>query len=122
MYSPVLETATEFEMNSFIDSVSYLGPLQSVGAGQRDKNARVLAIVHAVVPCKEELLVVGKTTAVPITILKILSPGFGIAPFAMNKKPNSGPAPLKDGEVAEPLFQIVNDIENNEPSSLNLWS
>ena len=99
-----------------------MGPLQSVPAGQRDKNARVLALVHNAVPCRESFSIEGKTTAVPITVLKVLSAGFGIAPFALAKKGSSAPAALRDGETAEPLFQMVNDIENGGPSSVNMWS
>ena len=83
-------------MSAFIGDMSYLGPLQGINPGQRDKNARVLAMVHADVPCKEELLVSGKTTAVPITVLKILSAGYAQAPYAMTK-PGQRPTPLKDG-------------------------
>ena len=109
-------------MDSFVEAVSYLGPLQSVSAGQRDKNARVLALIHNSVPCREGLLIEGKTVAVPITVLKVLSGGFGIAPFAMQKNKSAGPAPLKDGELAEPLFQMVTDMDNGGPSSVNMWS
>ena len=94
--------------------MSYQGPLQGVSAGTRDRNSRVLAMVHAAIPCKEELLVTGKTTAVPVTILKVLSAGFGQAPYVM-AKPGQRPTPLKDGEKAENLFNIVNDIENGGP-------
>ena len=109
-------------MDTFVEAVSYLGPLQSVSAGQRDKNARVLALIHNAVPCRESLLIEGKTVAVPITVLKVLSAGYGIAPFALAKKGSSAPMALRDGEVAEPLFQMVSDIENGNPSSVNMWS
>ena len=85
-----------------MSDMSYQGCLQGITPGQRDKNARVLAMVHAAVPCKEELLVSGKTTAVPITVLKILSAGYAQAPYAMTK-PGQRPTPLKDGsQPAQP--------------------
>jgi len=105
----------------FVNAVAYNGPLLGVAPGQRDRNARVLAVVHAAVPCREELLVVGKTTAVPITILKVLCPGYGVAPFVAGKK-GSAPAPLKEGERAEPLFMMVNDVEKGGQPSVDMWS
>ena len=109
-------------MDTFVEAVSYLGPLQTVGAGQRDKNARVLALIHNAVPCRESLLVEGKTSAIPITVLKVLSAGYAQAPFALLKKGSSIPAPMRDGETMEPLFQMVTDMDNGGPSSVNLWS
>ena len=109
-------------MDTFVEAVSYLGPLQTVSAGQRDKNARVLALIHNAVPCRESLLVEGKTVAVPITVLKVLSAGFGVAPFALAKKGSGTPAPMKDGETMEPLFQMVTDMDNGGPSLVNMWS
>jgi hypothetical protein len=108
-------------MSSFILDMSHLGVLQSVTAGQRDRNARVLAVVHAPVPCKEELLVNSKTTAVPITILKVLSAGFSCSPF-VGAKPGQKAPPVKEGETPEPMFELVNDTETNEPPNLKLWS
>ena len=91
-----------------------MGVLQSVTAGQRDRNARVLAVVHAPVPRKEELLINSKTTAVPITILKVLSAGFACSPF-VGAKPGHKAPPVKEGETPEPMFERVNDPETNEP-------
>ena len=108
-------------MSSFISDMLYQGCLQGVATGQRDRKARVLALVHADVPCKEELLVTGKTTAVPITILRVLQGGFGQAPYTAAKQ-GSRPPPLKEGEVFENLFEVVKDHETDGPSSLNLWS
>jgi hypothetical protein len=108
-------------MSSFISDMSHLGALQSVTAGQRDRNARVLALVHAPVPCKEELLVNSKTTAVPITILKVLSAGFSCSPFVGGKPGQKAPPP-KEGEIAEPMFELVNNMETDEPPTLKLWS
>ena len=89
--------------------------------GNKDKNCRVLAMVHADVPCNESLLVTGKTTAIPITVLKVLSAGFGMAPYSM-AKPGARPNPIKADETAEPLFKMINDIETDGPPSMELWS
>ena len=101
----------------FVQDVSYLGAMQSVTPGARDRYARCLAIVHTAVPCKEELVGV-KSTAVPITILRIMSEGFSVAPFAMPKKGQSV-APPKDGERAEPLFRMNT---GKQPPELEVWS
>ena len=98
-----------------------MGVLQSVTAGQRDRNARVLAVVHAPIPCREELLVNSKTAAIPITILKVLSAGFACSPF-VGAKPGQKAPPVKEGETPEPMFELVNDPETNEPPTLKLWS
>ena len=79
-----------------MSDMSYQGCLAGINPGQRDKNARVLAMIHTAVPCKEELLVSGKTTAIPITVLRNLSGGYAQAPYA-TAKPGQRPAPLKDG-------------------------
>jgi hypothetical protein len=101
----------------FVQDVSYLGAMQSIAPGARDRYARCLAVVHAAVPCKEEL-VGAKSTAVPITLLRVLSDGFSVAPFAMPKKGQSA-APLKDGERAEPLFRMNTATQ---PPELEVWS
>jgi hypothetical protein len=101
----------------FVEDVSYLGAMQSITPGARDRYARCLAVVHTAVPCKEELVGV-KSTAVPITILRIMSDGFSVAPFAMPKKGQSAPPP-KDGERAEPLFRMNT---GRQPPELEVWS
>jgi len=101
----------------FVQDVSYLGAMQSIAPGARDRYARCLAIVHAAVPCKEEL-VGTKSTAVPITILRVLSDGFSVAPYAMPKKGQSA-APPKDGERAEPLFRMNT---TRQPPELEVWT
>ena len=108
-------------MSTFISDMAYQGSLQSVTSGNRDRNARVLAIVHAAVPCKEELLVSGKTTAIPVTILKVLSAGFSQAPYTAAKK-GSGPTPAKEGERFENLFNLIHDHEKDTGPSLDLYS
>ena len=92
--------------------MSYQGCLQSISPGNKDKNCRVLAMAHADVPCSESLLVSCKTTAVPITVLKVLSTGFGCNPYTM-AKPGARPTPLNEGEVAEPMFKMINDFESD---------
>jgi len=106
-------------MSSFVQDMSHLGVLQSVTAGQRDRNARVLAIVHAPIPCKEELLINSKTSAIPITILKVLSAGFSCSPF-VGAKPGQKALPA-EGEVVEPMFELVNNMETDEPPTLTPW-
>ena len=85
----------------FMSDMSYQGSLAGINPGQRDKNARVLAMVHTDVPCREDLLVDQKTVAVPITVLRNLSGGFAQAPYA-TAKPGQRPAPLKDGLQPRP--------------------
>ncbi|KAJ1467814.1 hypothetical protein T484DRAFT_1755594 [Baffinella frigidus] len=104
-------------MAMFVKDVAYLGSLQGVCAGPRDRYARVLAVVHAPVPCKEEL-VGSKCIAVPITIVKVLSDGYSVAPYAMAKKGQSAPPP-KEGEKAEPLFRMDT---TKSPPELEVWS
>ena len=101
----------------FVQDVSYLGAMQSIPPGARDRYARCLAFVHTAVPCKEELVGV-KSVAVPITILRIMSDGFSVAPYAMAKKGQSA-APPKDGERAEPLFHMNT---GKQPAELAVWS
>ncbi|KAJ1467025.1 hypothetical protein T484DRAFT_3632002 [Baffinella frigidus] len=104
-------------MAMFVKDMSYLGPLQGVSTGPRDRFARVLAIVHAPVPCKEEL-VGSKSTAVPCTIIRPLGEGFSVAPYAMAKKGQTAPPP-KDGEKPEPLFRMDN---TTSPPGIDVWS
>lgn len=103
-------------MGSFVKDVSYMGPLQGVCAGPRDRYSKCLAIVHAAVPCKEEL-VGTKSTAIPVTIVKFLSEGFSSAPYTMAKK-GAAPPP-QNGVKSEPLFHL--DTSKN-PSELGVWS
>ena len=95
---------------SFISDMSYQGCLQSIAPGNRDKNCKVLAMIHADVPCNESLLVAGKTLAVPITVLKVLSAGFGMAPYTA-AKPGARAGPMKEGEIAEPMFKMIRPRE-----------
>jgi hypothetical protein len=103
-------------MSSFLNDVSYLGPLQGIGAGPKDRWSRVLAIVHSPVPCKEEF-VSTKCAAVPITIVRILDAGFSSAPYTAAKK-GSAPAP-QTGVKPEPLFRVTNSKSTPE---LDVWS
>jgi hypothetical protein len=59
-------TITPATMASFVKDCADLGALQSIQMGVKDRFARVLAVVHTAVPCKEEL-VGSKCTAVRYT-------------------------------------------------------
>jgi hypothetical protein len=104
-------------MGSFLQDISYLGALQGVTAGPSDRNARVLAIVHSPIPCMESL--VPKCSATVITVLRVMSAGYGVAPYTMPKK-GQGPVAVKDGEKPEPLFTLNHNGDNGP--TLNLWS
>jgi hypothetical protein len=104
-------------MAMFVKDMAYLGPLQGMSCGPRDRFARVLAVVHAPVPCKEELCGT-KSSAVPCTILLPMSPGFSSAPFTQPKKGQAA-APPKDGEPILPLFAMDN---STSPPEIDVWS
>jgi hypothetical protein len=101
----------------FVKDMAYMGALQGLSASPKDRYARVLAVVHSPVPCKEEL-VGTKSTAVPITIVRVLSDGYSVAPYAMAKKGQAAPPP-KEGEKAEPLFRMDT---TKSPPELEVWS
>jgi hypothetical protein len=101
----------------FVKDLAYLGSLQGISAGPRDRFAKVLAIVHAAVPCREEL-VASKACAIPVTIIRILGEGFSVAPYTMPKKGQTA-APPKDGEKAEPLFRMDT---SKSPPEVDVWS
>jgi hypothetical protein len=103
-------------MAGFLKDVEYMGAMQGISAGPRDRYARCLAIVHAAVPCREDLVGV-KSTAVPITIVRVLSDGFSSAPYVMAKKGAAPPPPslIKP----DPLFRT--DMTTTPPS-LDVWS
>jgi hypothetical protein len=105
-------------MASFLSDVSYMGPLKGIVTGARDKWARVLAIVHESVPCKEEMVAPpAKCAVVPITIVRILDAGFSSAPYTAAKK-GSAPPP-QTGPKPDPLFRL--DNSKNTPV-LDTWS
>ena len=103
-------------MSQFIQDTSYLGALTGISTGPRGRFARCLAMVHSAVPCKEEL-VGTKSTAVVVTILRVLSDGFSSAPYQMAKKGGGAAQPLS--EKAEPLFRMDN---SKQPPELETWS
>lgn len=99
-----------------MSDVSYMGPLQGITAGPKDRFARCLAMVHAAVPCKAEL-VGSKSTAVPITIIRFLDTGFSSAPYVPQKKGSAVPA--ANQVKTEPLFRM--DTSKITPE-LEVWS
>jgi hypothetical protein len=64
--APTTTPITPASMASFVKDCADLGALQSIQMGVKDRFARVLAVVHTAVPCKEEL-VGSKCTAVRYT-------------------------------------------------------
>ena len=72
------------------------------------KNPRFIAINHMEVPCTaEQLKKNGKPTAVPFTILRPLSAGFGSAPYKMKDlKRDQDVKPKRDPD-AKPLSELT---------------
>ena len=94
-----------------------MGPLQGLSSGSRERFAKVLAIVHTAVPCKEEL-VGSKAWPVVLTIIRVQDTGYSVAPFTMGKPGQAAPKP-KDGERALPLYEMDT---STSPASLKVWS
>jgi hypothetical protein len=104
-------------MAGFVKDMSYLGPLTGIQSGPKDRYAKVLAIVHNAVPCREDL-VGTKSSAVAITILRVLGAGFSTAPYTAAQKGKPAVQP-KDGETLEPLFRFDSSVS---PPELEVWS
>jgi len=90
--------------------------LAFTGSLSDGKNPRFIAINHVEVPCSaEQLKKNGKPTAVPFTILRPLSAGFGSAPYTQKQKNTRDPdaKPLSvlsyrknDSGVAQPVMTM----------------